>query len=230
MKKIFIATAMIMAMMSAQTLSAQTQGTEQKTETKSILGNLLNGALSGATEAVNNSSIGQATNGLLGNLISSVTGSVTTTEATIQGNWSYSRPSVQFESENLLKNAGGTAIATKAEDKIASIYKLVGIKEGTLTFNFEKDGKLTYSMGRITRNGTWTFNDEDKSVTITTARGASYKAYATVSGNQMALTFDANKLYELMQTIGSKFKSLKSITTLMSQYSGAKVGFTLEKK
>lgn len=240
MKKIFLASAIALSMSFTTSMNAQNaltnilQGAAQaaanSSDAKSAGQNALGSVLNQAAGAANNSSLGQASNGLLGNLIASVTGSATTTQGNLIGNWSYAQPSVQFESENLLTQAGGTTIAQKVEDKLAKAYKLVGIKPDKLFFNFQKDGKVTYGVSKITREGTYVFNNNDKTVTITTNTGSTLKAYVTVSGDQMALTFEAKKMLELMSTISSKFQSLKTVDSLIKQYTGAKVGFEFNRK
>jgi len=215
MKKVIISLAIALSCTLASNANAQ-----------NVLGNLLNQAVSSAS----NSSVNEATGGLLGNLLASVTGSTTTTSSNLVGNWSYTKPSVQFESENLLTQAGGITIANKVVEKLEKAYKLAGIKQGKLTFNFQQNGKLTYGVGSIKREGTYTFNDSDKTIAITTSTGATIKAYVTVSGNQMALTFEAKKMLALMNTISSKFQSLKTVESLINQYTGAKVGFEFERK
>jgi len=239
MKKIIIAGAILLASMAAPEANAQSfwsklfggaaSAAANSTDAKSAGENALSSAVNDVVSATN-TSLGDATGGILGNLIASVTGSITTTQTNLIGTWSYAKPSVQFESESLLSQAGGTAIAQKVENKLQTYYNMVGIKPGKLVFKFEKDGKLTYSAGSVTREGTYVFNDADKTVTIKTNAGTSFKAYVTVSGNEMALTFEAGKMLELMNTLGSRFQSLATITSLCKQYSGMKVGFAFEKQ
>lgn len=239
MKKIIIAGAILLSCAMGQNVQAQ-----------SILSNLLSGVANAAAQSttnsvskgssvqdtktevlgsVLNSVVGNTTNGatnsLLTNLISAVTGDVTTTGTSIVGSWNYSKPSVQFESENYLTQAGGSAIAEKVESKLASMYKLVGIKAGKMKFTFDNSGNVTYGVGSITRTGTYTFDSSSKTITITTSTGASIKAYVTVSGNNLYLTFDGTKLFTLMKTLGSRFNALSTITTIAESYSGMKVGF-----
>lgn len=238
MKKLLLTSTFIFACMTLQPANAQNflskllSGAAQaatnsngdaKEVGQNVLGDLVNSAIGAA-----GASTGE--NSLLGNLISSVTGNVTTTQANLIGSWSYAEPAVQFESENYLTQAGGSAIATKIEGKLGTYYKMVGIKPGKMTFTFDNEGNVTYGVGSVTRNGTYTFNSKDKTLTITTSTGASVKAYVTISGNDMELCFDATKLLSLMNTISSKFSSLKTVTNLASQYNGMKVGFGFTKK
>lgn len=239
MKKLFIAGAILLSCAMSQNVQAQ-----------SILSNLLSGVANAAVQSTSNSvnnnasaqdtkkevvgsvlnsvvssTAGSTTGNLLTNLIAAVSGDVTTTATSIVGKWNYCKPSVQFESENYLTQAGGATIADKVESKLASLYKLVGIKEGRMTFVFDNQGNVTYGVGSLSRTGTYTFDSATKTLTITTQTGASIKSYVTVSGNNLYLTFDGNKLFNLMKTLGSQFNALRTITTIAESYSGMKVGF-----
>lgn len=166
---------------------------------------------------------------LITNLIASVAGDVTTNKNTLVGTWTYNSPCVQFESKNLLTQAGGSAAAIKVEEKLNSYYQMVGIKPGKMVFTFATDGSVTYKVGSMTRKGTYTFDAASKTLTITTASGQNIKAYVTVTGNVMALTFEANKLLSLMTSVGSKFQQLQTISTLAAAYDGMKLGFKFSK-
>lgn len=169
---------------------------------------------------------------ILGNIISSVTGSLTTTQANLIGTWSYYEPCVQFESENLLKKAGGAAAATKMEDKLNPIYQMVGITPGKLTFTFTNDGKVSYTIGSRTMSGTYVFDSKAKTVTIKTANGMSITSYVTISGRNMSLCFDSSKVLSLFSAAGSLSSlsaTLGSLGTLAQTYSGMKTGFKFKK-
>ena len=211
----------------AATTATSSNSTSSSTTTSSVLGTLANTALSTATTS---GKVSESTSSLLTNLIAAVAGDVTTTSTTIVGSWSYTKPSVQFESENYLAQAGGSAIAEKLESKMKSVYKLAGIKAGKMTFTFNSDGSMSYGVGSIKRTGTYTFDDTTKTIEITTSAGAKIKSYVTISGTNMYLTFDGTKFLTFMKTLGSKFSVLSTVTTLASSYEGMKVGFCFEKQ
>ena len=202
--------------------SASSSSTSSSTSTQDVLGSALNSLVSSATSSDN------STTSLLGNLISSVTGSATTTQANLIGTWSYTEPSVQFESENLLTQAGGSAIATKVESKLATYYKMVGITAGRVTFTFDESGNVTYTLGSRSFSGTYTFDSSAKTVTIATSTGLSIKAYVTISGSAMSLCFDSSKVLSLFTSLSSSFN--KTVSSLAGSYSGMKTGFKFEKK
>ncbi len=217
MKKIFLIGAMAIA------------SAWMATPAQAQLGNLLNQVVGAATSSNSNDDGNNGSN-LIGNLIASVTGNLTTTQENLIGTWSYNSPCVQFESENALSNAGGSVIASNVESKLVGIYKKVGIKEGTLVFTFDKDGNCTYSVGKKTMSATYTFNKEDKTISILTKTGREIKIYTTISGSNLALTFDASKLLTLFQTVSANMSSLATISAIAGQYNGMKVGFRLTKQ
>ena len=81
--------------------------------------------------------------------------------------------------------------------------------------------------------GTYTFDNDKKTVTFTTDRGKTFTAYATVLGNTMTLTFNADKLMEVMKTItgtASKLStSVAALNTLLGKYKGMKLGMEMKK-
>lgn len=221
MKKILTAVALIAAAnLSTQSVQAQ------------FLNNLLStvaNAASTAAGSATSSEAGSTAGNLVSNLISSVTGSITTTQANLIGAWTYSEPAVQFESENLLTQAGGSAIATKVESKLATYYKIVGIKAGTMKFTFAEDGNVTYAVGKLSREATYTFDEKEKTVTITPTIGPSVTAHVTISGSNMDLVFDGTKLLTLFNTLSTKFSALSTVSSLANNYNGMKVGFGFKK-
>jgi hypothetical protein len=218
MKKTFFLSAMLIA------------GMWQAAPAKAQIGSsILNQLVSAATSATDNSTSSE-TSSLISNLIASVTGSATTTQANLVGSWSYTEPAVQFESENALTKAGGTAVAAKVETKLAKCYSKVGIKSGSLKFTFDNDGNCTYGIGSNMRQGTYTFDSTNKMVNITTATGYTVAAYVTISGSSMTLTFDASKMLTLFQTISSKMSALSTVSSIASMYNGMKIGFEFSKQ
>lgn len=238
MKKIFMIGAIALACTFGQTANAQSffkkllknagntaattaaQGGDASTILNSVLGNAVTSATGDDGTTAN----------LIGNIISKVTGNKLTTQANLVGSWTYSAPAVQFESENLLSQAGGTAVASKLETKLAKYYSVVGIKAGKMNFSFAEDGTCTYGVGSRSLTGTYVFDSTNKTVTITTTTGQAVKAYVTISGTTMALCFDGSKVLTLFNQISSKFSSLSTISTLAQSYSGMKCGFKFNKK
>lgn len=188
-----------------------------------VLGTVLNGVVSSSSSSSKNS-----TGNVLGNIISSVTGSATTTQANLVGSWSYNEPAVQFESKNLLTQAGGSVAATTVENKLTSLYKMVGIRSGRINFTFDNSGNVTYTLGSRSYSGTYTFDKASKTLTLVTPTGQSLKAYVTISGDNMSLCFDSTKALNLFANISKSYNS--TISALAGSYDGMKTGFKFTRK
>lgn len=187
----------------------------------------INDLLGGIMGAVGEQSGGLG--GVLGNILSSVTGSATTTQANLVGTWTYTEPAVQFESENLLTQAGGGAAATSVEEKLVGVYKRVGITPGKMVFSFTSDYKMSCTLGSRVIEGTYTFDAKNKMVSLITASGLTLTAYITISGQNMCLCFDNSKLLNFISAMGGTQGLLGNIGTVAQSFSGMKTGFKFKK-
>ena len=160
-----------------------------------------------------------------------VVGNKATTATSIKGTWKYSGPACEFESDNLLSKAGGTAAATKIENKIAPTLKKLGVSG--IVYTFDGEGNYTSKIKTRVTKGTYKFDSSKKTVTFTPAVGKAYTAYVTTQGSTMSLTFSANKLMTTLQAISnatSKVSSTASVLgSVMSSYKGMRLGFELKK-
>lgn len=146
------------------------------------------------------------------------------------GTWSYSGSAVEFDSENLLKKAGGAVAASTVESKIDEQLTKVGIVAGSTTFTFNADSTFTIS-GKRTINGTYSYDSSESTVALKV--NALLGTTATVSGSssQMSLLFEADKLLQLITLVGSKVNNttLKTISSLANEYDGMKLGLEMTK-
>lgn len=207
---------------------ATNQTQQANTNAQNPLGEILGGIANAGAASAEQSGLG----GVLGNILASVTGSITTTQANLIGTWTYTEPCVQFESDNLLTQAGGAAAAAKVENQLVSIYKMAGITPGKLTFNFAKDGTVTYTIGSRTNTGKYVFDAKNKIVGITTASGMNINAYVTISGQLMSLCFDSSKVLSLFSAAGSLSNgqsTLGNIGAIAQNFKGMKTGFKFKR-
>jgi hypothetical protein len=167
---------------------------------------------------------------LLGKVVSSVTGSSTTVDLT--GTWTYTGSAVEFESTNLLKQAGGTVASSALQKKLDTQLSKVGIKSGKVTFTFNSDNTFTSTVGSRTFSGTYSYDSSSKALTLTYAGLASYTATVNYSTTQMELLFDSSKMLSIVSALGSSSSSstLSTISSLAGSYDGMKTGLTLKKK
>jgi hypothetical protein len=167
---------------------------------------------------------------LLGKVVSSVTGTSTTVDLT--GTWTYTGSAVEFESTNLLKQAGGTVAASALKKKLDTQLSKVGIKSGKVTYTFNSDNTFTSTVGSRSFSGTYSYDTSSKKLTLTYAGLASYTATVNYSTTQMELLFDSSKMLSIVSALGSSSSNstLSTISSLAGSYDGMKTGLTLKKK
>lgn len=173
----------------------------------------------------------QSIKDILSGVISNVVGDKATTESSFKGTWKYNAPACEFESDNLLAKAGGTAAAEKIEKRVAPLLKSVGVNG--IVYTFDGKGNYTSKIKKRVTEGTYKFDSKDKTITFTPTIGMAYTAHVAVQGSTMTLTFEADKLMTTLKTISNATSKLSTtaalINTLMNSYSGMRVGFELKK-
>lgn len=172
----------------------------------------------------------QSLGDLLSGIGKTVVGNKATTETSIKGTWKYSGPACLFESDNLLAKAGGSAASTKIENKIAPIVK--NYVNG-IVFTFDGNGNYTSKLKTRVTKGTYTFDSKNKTITFKPAIGKAYIAYVAVTGSEMTLVFNANKLMSVLKTISNSAANTNTtastINSLLKNYNGMRLGFRLKK-
>lgn len=173
----------------------------------------------------------QSIKDILSGVISNVVGDKATTESSFKGTWKYNAPACEFESDNLLAKAGGTAAAEKIEKRVAPLLKSVGVNG--IVYTFDGKGNYTSKIKKRVTEGTYKFDSKTKTITFTPTIGMAYTAHVAVQGSTMTLTFEADKLMTTLKTISNATSKLSTtaalINTLMNSYSGMRVGFELKK-
>ena len=168
---------------------------------------------------------------ILTGVAKAVVGDKATTSSSIIGTWKYVGPQCQFESENLLAKAGGEVAAKEVEEKMQTVYDRIGMSGCEYTFN--EDGTYSYTLKKRTMSGTYTFNDKEKTITMKGKLGVKTVAHVTVTGNDMSLVFNADKLMSVLTTITGTVSKVNStaatINRVAGSYDGLMLGFDLKK-
>lgn len=171
------------------------------------------------------------------NAVTSVTGGKAVTFENLQGTWMYVNPALQLEGDNALKNVAGSLAATEAEKKMKEYCAKVGIVEGVFNYVFNSDSTFTSALKRGSLKGTYSVNPEDKTVMLRYTVGnkkltvSTLTAHVVLSGNELTLLFNADKLLKFLSTVSSisSNTTLKAINKLASEYDGMMLGFDLKK-
>ena len=169
---------------------------------------------------------------LLKGVVSGVVGDKLTTEGSVMGTWRFAGPDCEFESDNLLAKAGGEAAARKIEEKLAPVYEKLGLDSCELTFADDSTFALR-ARGRET-TGTFSFDGEEKTLTLRTRLGLSVTARVEVAGTTMRLQFKADRLMAALQALTSLVAkanaTAETVNSLAANYDGLRLGLELTKE
>ena len=175
----------------------------------------------------------QSLKDILSGVVGQVVGDKATTATSIIGTWSYVGPDCQLKGDDLLKNIGGDAAGVEVEKKMEPIYAKTGLN--TIVYTFNEDNTCSYTLKGKKVEGTYVFDAEAKTVTITSGRfGVKTTANIVTLGSNMSFLFDANKVFSVVKTITGATSGLNasaaSINKLLEQFNGMMVGFELKKQ
>ena len=150
------------------------------------------------------------------------------------GTWNYSSPAVGFQSEDILKKVGGSAASAKLENDLKDYYAKVGFDNVSLSVaedaSFAMKTKYATLKGELEKgeDGIFIFNFK----AFGRIKLGSLKAYTTLSGSTLSLTFDIKKLVELAKKVSkyTNVSTIESLITLVDSYEGITAGFKLKKQ
>lgn len=168
--------------------------------------------------------------------VTSVTGGKKLTVQNLQGTWTYTNPAVQLQGDNALKNVTGSVAAGELEKKLKTYCAKAGIVEGMFNYVFNSDGTFTNALKNKTLQGTYSLNPDEKTVELKYTLGKTRKvttltAHVVLSGNDLSLLFNADKLLGFLSKVSSLSgnDTLQLVNKLASEYDGMMLGFELKK-
>lgn len=233
MKKILSAAMALVAMAAVSMPAGATDVKDLLSKAKSALGGSSSTTTETATESTSSSSSSSSSllSGLVGYISSAIKGDLQYSE--LVGTWDYVAPAVTFQSDNLLKKAGGEVAASKVESEMEPYFTKMGLNK--LQMTFAEDSTFTMKV-RMTYKGTVTMTDEGLYEFDFTAFGkiktGQMTAYMARSGNNIKMTFDVSKLISLFEKVSSFTgnSTLKTLSSLLSSYDGLNAGWELKKQ
>ncbi len=168
--------------------------------------------------------------------ISSVTSSDKVTQADMQGTWRFTGAACRFESDDMLKKAGGEVAASKVKEKLDGWCEKAGLTESGCTFTFNSDSTFTNVTPKATLKGTYSA-DGAGALTLRYTAGktgiAAKEFHATVykSGGRIYVMFNTDKAVNMLSSLSSmvNISSLKTIASLAQDYDGILLGIELSK-
>lgn len=171
--------------------------------------------------------------GALGNIVEGVFTKSDLTVKDIEGEWKANGSAVSFKSDNMLKKAGGIAVAGTVESQLDEYYKKYGLNNAVFTVN--QDGTFSLGFKKIVLKGTIEVKSKGIFTLHFKAFGSmglgSMDAYIEKSMSNLNIMFDADKIKTIISfaaTIsGSKMAS--AADKLLKQYDGICMGFKMTK-
>ena len=216
MKKI-ISAAIVAASLTLASCTLGTTGQTQQTTTdatSAILGGILG-----------NGTLQQTGTSVLGTILGNILGGATTQQSLV-GSWTYAGPKLVFESENVLSKIGGQVLSNNLEQKLGTYLEKMGFKAGKSVLTFANDGNCSLTLGSKTLPGTYTYDPGTNKLTLNGMFvTGQLPCTVTVQNGQLLMLFEADKLLTIATAVGSKSSS--SIGTLLSSYSGLKLGWAM---
>lgn len=163
-----------------------------------------------------------------GNFLSKSTLSATD----LTGTWTYVGPACVFESDDLLKKAGGAVAASKMNERLEKVYGRIGVKEGAFDFTFNADSTFTSKLGRRTLKGTYSLGDGIITLQYEgLVKNKTVTAHTQKTGDKLSLLFDADKLLKMFSNLCSitQSKTLDAVAKLAEGYDGMLIGYELKR-
>lgn len=178
--------------------------------------------------------------GNLGKVVSSAigaeAGSIITSKNNVSkeniiGTWTYKQPSISFESNDLLKQAGGQLTSAAIEKKLAEQFTKVGITAGKFLITFGSDNTFsTIKNGVVTTSGTYVLNGSKITFSYL-ENSAKITGYAQMKNGLLSISFDSSKVLDVMSKM-SKYSAnttLSTISSLAGSFNAMKTGVALAK-
>ena len=149
----------------------------------------------------------------------------------LNGEWTYSGPSVDVSGKNLLAGVGKPIAKGKLKKKLKNAYKKLRLDKMKPQFSFDEDGNCAVKLLGMSLKGTYNYNPSQEKVTFKW-HGIPMTARLKRSGKKkLHLTFDADKLLKLFSLASkvSDSSTLKALSFLLDNYDDVMVGFELKK-
>lgn len=150
----------------------------------------------------------------------------------IAGTWKSAGPAVSFESNELLQNAGGIAVATTIENKIYPYYQKAGLQNMTMAIDASGKFTINFKTGKLT--GTAVKQKSGHFIFKFNSLGkypiGNINTYIK-KGTSLEVLFDASKMVDILSKVAqySGYSTATSAMSILKNYNGIYAGFKLKK-
>ena len=196
------------------------------------LGNLLKNVLGGNKTTESTQTDSSQTGSIIGSIFQNLIGMSAVESESLKGNWTYESPAVVFESSNLLNKAGGKLMANTSEKTLQKYLAKIGFEEGKVNLEFDGDSTYTMLIGSKSISGTYTVQDNEITLQRKGLLSRPITANLALKGDEMQITFKADKLLEFMTNIVSMTNNstLDMIGNLAGGFDGMQLGFQFKRQ
>ena len=166
--------------------------------------------------------------------VSKVSGAVTSTKPqSIVGVWKYKGAACAFDSDNAITKMGSKVITDKIEEQLDIYCAQTGFNPGASNFIFTAKGAFVNTVGTQKYTGSYTYNKANGALVLNYQQlTVSINGNVTAENGTTSLLFDANKMMKLLSSMSNSTNAeatVKSISTMLNECKGVKVGFKIGK-
>lgn len=155
--------------------------------------------------------------------------------ADLAGTWKYNASACEFQSDDLLKKAGGSLVSNQIEEKLAGIYSKVGLTADQFSYTFAADSSFTCQLKDRSISGTVSKEEDSEQFILhyNAVEGllniGSVKVFIQKGENTLSIMYEADKLLKILSAIGSATQNttLNTIGQIAEGYDGLLVGYEL---
>jgi hypothetical protein len=165
--------------------------------------------------------------------VNKVAGTTVTKPQSIVGVWKYKGAACSYESDNIVAKAGSKMVTEKIEQQLDGYCKQAGFNPGTSNFIFTAKGTFVNTVGTQKFMGSYTYNKANGALVLNYSQlTVSINGNVQIESGSTALLFDANKMLKLVSAMSKNTnaeETVKSISAMLNECKGVKVGFKIGK-
>jgi hypothetical protein len=167
--------------------------------------------------------------------VSKVSGAAATATKpqSIVGVWKYKGAACAYESDNVVAKMGSKVVTDKIEQELDGYCKQAGFNPASSNFIFTAKGTFVNTVGTQKFTGSYTYNKVNGALVLNYQQlTVSINGNVAAQNGTTSLLFDANKMMKLISSMSSNTgaeETVKSISAMLNECKGVKVGFKIGK-
>ena len=212
-------------------------GGQSHAQLKNLLKNVASSAASAAASSAAESLGGSVDSTTVQSLISLVQTTLGTSEvsaASIVGTWSYSKPCIALQSDNVLTKLGAKAAMSSIENKFSSALEKIKFTSGIVKVTFKEDGTGTITYGKSAKSIKWSISGTDLTLEYSTTLAKSITVNAKQSDEGLQLAMADTKIISFLEAATGKASTstsaLSTVNAALKTINGVYIGLIFQKE